>query len=629
MFIPQQAAATRHPAMIMTMDEVDPFKSDSEGDLLPLNTDHSEDASVAGSERGSIVVVRAPVVTTDRLEVELSPATTLRELFCVLKERLPCAFFSDKHPHPLASQHCRVHVRGADTEEWRQVQDEPNSTLDGVTNVLLLHNLHLISLEMNTGEERGETGVRDTMLGTDATTDDSHTPTDPVSAQKKETKPSLMRRFRRLVVSRTSSVKLSKAELEVTGEGEQNAAVLFGQPLETLAMDEAASLPVFVKDTLEYLEREECVQDGLFRLSGTFTVMQECIERLDAGERLSRIITAPRDTHNVTGLVKTFLRRLPEPVLTFELYDAWRGMGQWTSRPSAAIAIARLLLALLPPLNRRVVDALFAFLKRQLARTETTRMTACNYGTVIGPNLLWHRDEGRQNGVASSTLGLSLQSTTLASQICTFLLSHYDVIFSKNVVRDDGDEDGELRLVAWGRVLYDFDHDENRDETSEYGEDGDDEEDGEDGDDGETESADGEAKSEDVCNNGNDENALGTSDAGENDACSDVELDCGLEHEVDTSDKPVSESASLTNACSDDAPPSPKDSFTCSSDSSASESTQARVCLREGACVFVSRVDDCLDGWWCGLVHGCGSTETRFPSNYVSVCAQLPDHLFQ
>ncbi|UYV79981.1 ARHGAP44 [Cordylochernes scorpioides] len=42
---------------------------------------------------------------------------------------------------------------------------------------------------------------------------------------------------------------------------------------------------------------------------------------MDAG--LFHMLDDVRDPHTVAGLLKTYLRQLPEPLLTYELYDEW------------------------------------------------------------------------------------------------------------------------------------------------------------------------------------------------------------------------------------------------------------------------------------------------------------------
>lgn len=205
----------------------------------------------------------------------------------------------------------------------------------------------------------------------------------------------------------------------------------------------------FVGEVLNYLRRDEMVQEGLFRLSGTFTRIKSLQDRLLSGETFQNLNLPATDCHNVTGLLKQYFRNLPVPLLTFGLYEAWEALGEWTGHPEIAVKIANFLVNQLPQPNVQILKDLMKFLHERLEDSEVTRMNACNYGTVIGPNLLWHPQEDRQTR-DSTTLGLSLQSSTLASQICTLFLQHYMEIFEQILDLSDAP------VMAYGRVLYDW-----------------------------------------------------------------------------------------------------------------------------------------------------------------------------
>lgn len=58
--------------------------------------------------------------------------------------------------------------------------------------------------------------------------------------------------------------------------------------------------------------------EGLFRRSGSYAVINDMKRRVNAGENVD---FTDVDTHAIAGLLKSFLRDLTEPLLTFELYD--------------------------------------------------------------------------------------------------------------------------------------------------------------------------------------------------------------------------------------------------------------------------------------------------------------------
>lgn len=58
--------------------------------------------------------------------------------------------------------------------------------------------------------------------------------------------------------------------------------------------------------------------EGLFRRSGNLNVINDFKVRVNAGEQVD---FKDVDTHAIAGLLKTFLRDLNEPLLTYDLYD--------------------------------------------------------------------------------------------------------------------------------------------------------------------------------------------------------------------------------------------------------------------------------------------------------------------
>lgn len=58
--------------------------------------------------------------------------------------------------------------------------------------------------------------------------------------------------------------------------------------------------------------------EGIFRRSGNIGRINEVKRKINEGVSVDMSV---EDTHVVAGLLKTFLRDLHEPLLTYELYD--------------------------------------------------------------------------------------------------------------------------------------------------------------------------------------------------------------------------------------------------------------------------------------------------------------------
>lgn len=62
-------------------------------------------------------------------------------------------------------------------------------------------------------------------------------------------------------------------------------------------------------------------EEGLFRIPGSTSKVKKLKSALDAG--IISIDEFSRDPHTVCTLLKLYLRDLPEPLLTFALYNEW------------------------------------------------------------------------------------------------------------------------------------------------------------------------------------------------------------------------------------------------------------------------------------------------------------------
>lgn len=71
-----------------------------------------------------------------------------------------------------------------------------------------------------------------------------------------------------------------------------------------------------------FLDPVPLVQVGLYRLSGPERQVKELKEKLVRGKTLPSLAKI-EDINVITGVLKDFFRRLPEPLLTFQLNKAF------------------------------------------------------------------------------------------------------------------------------------------------------------------------------------------------------------------------------------------------------------------------------------------------------------------
>lgn len=126
-----------------------------------------------------------------------------------------------------------------------------------------------------------------------------------------------------------------------------------------------------------------------------------------------------RDVHVIASVLKSYLRELPEPLLTYNLYNDWL---QASRLPTDELKLEALKLVLqkLPMANYENLHYLIKFLS-ELSKNPKNKMTSSNIAIVIAPNLLWSHNE-----VCN---GIDMTSATIVNSVVEMLVSNVDTLF--------------------------------------------------------------------------------------------------------------------------------------------------------------------------------------------------------
>ncbi|VDL75665.1 unnamed protein product [Nippostrongylus brasiliensis] len=169
-------------------------------------------------------------------------------------------------------------------------------------------------------------------------------------------------------------------------------------------IDNARPRPVFGVDLSEHLRHtqgrvavvlEKCcsmlrasgfTEKGLFRVNGNNTKIRRMKAAFDAGQIDSDERAYCLDPHSVCSVLKSYLRELPDPLLTHRLHNEWVNASKLEEE--AKLQAFERCIGELPACHRHNLTYLINFLSEMLQYQDQTSMNCGNLAIVFGPNLL-------------------------------------------------------------------------------------------------------------------------------------------------------------------------------------------------------------------------------------------------
>ncbi|XP_030195437.1 rho GTPase-activating protein 17a isoform X4 [Gadus morhua] len=141
-------------------------------------------------------------------------------------------------------------------------------------------------------------------------------------------------------------------------------------------------------------------EEGLFRIAAGASKLKKLKAALDCST--SQLQEFYCDPHAVAGALKSYLRELPDPLMTFQLYDDWIQASS-VSDPDKRLQALWVVCDQLPKNNKANLRYLVKFLAKLAEDSEQNKMTPSNIAIVLGPNLLWAKTEGSLAEMAAAT----------------------------------------------------------------------------------------------------------------------------------------------------------------------------------------------------------------------------------
>ncbi|XP_061741221.1 rho GTPase-activating protein 17b isoform X2 [Nerophis ophidion] len=164
-------------------------------------------------------------------------------------------------------------------------------------------------------------------------------------------------------------------------------------------------------------------EEGLFRIAAGASKLKKLKAALDCST--SQLEEFYSDPHAVAGALKSYLRELPEPLMTFGLYDEWTQASN-VSDPDKRLQALWVTCDRLPKTHKANFRYLVKFLAKLAQDSDANKMTPSNIAIVLGPNLLWAKTEGTLAEIAAAT---SVHAVAIIEPI----IQHADWFFPEEV----------------------------------------------------------------------------------------------------------------------------------------------------------------------------------------------------
>ncbi|XP_036842168.1 rho GTPase-activating protein 45 isoform X3 [Oncorhynchus mykiss] len=206
----------------------------------------------------------------------------------------------------------------------------------------------------------------------------------------------------------------------------QGRLSLFGRDF-TQGLGDPDGVPLVIRKCITEIESRALRMKGIYRVNGVKTRVEKLCQAFENGKELVELSQA--FPHDISNMLKLYLRQLPEPILPFHLYQSLMGLAKESLRsasPSpdggevagtAVLAdlgaetplevltlvhsLRELMLTELPQANTATLRYIAQHLRRVCECEQENKMSPSNLGIVFGPTLMRPRPSGATVALSS------------------------------------------------------------------------------------------------------------------------------------------------------------------------------------------------------------------------------------
>ncbi|XP_031443430.1 rac GTPase-activating protein 1 isoform X2 [Clupea harengus] len=157
--------------------------------------------------------------------------------------------------------------------------------------------------------------------------------------------------------------------------------------LESFAPSTQPRIPQLITQCVNEIEKRGFQERGIYRVPGGERTVKELRERYLSGKG-PLLLNKVYDVHVICGLLKDFLRKLKEPLITFQLHHKFMEASEIAEDDNSA-AMTFQAIGELPAVNRDTLAFLMLHLQRVM-KSPVCQMDLNNLARVFGPTIVGH-----------------------------------------------------------------------------------------------------------------------------------------------------------------------------------------------------------------------------------------------
>uniref|UniRef100_A0A674IMT6 Rho GTPase activating protein 45 n=1 Tax=Terrapene triunguis TaxID=2587831 RepID=A0A674IMT6_9SAUR len=233
----------------------------------------------------------------------------------------------------------------------------------------------------------------------------------------------------------------------------QGKLQLFGRDFTQVSQSSSDGIPFIIKKCICEIEKRALKTKGIYRVNGVKTRVEKLCQAFENGKELVELSQA--SPHDISNVLKLYLRQLPEPIMPFRLYNELMGLakeslqgggetktkvgkggpelvdkGAETDKMVVTLVTKlKELLKELPRENLATLQYIVQHLRRIVEVEQDNKMTSSNLGIVFGPTLMRPRP-------TEATISLSsLVDYPHQARIIEALIIFYSTIFENKAAQ--------------------------------------------------------------------------------------------------------------------------------------------------------------------------------------------------